>query len=147
VTAGMTVPLLVWSHHLTNYQRNGGEAGYTALFLVWASLVAATLILWTVVAVVVAQGTSFSGAFVAVEAGLAVAVAAAMVVIVIATILWWISIAEGAPSFLSADPSVPLNAQLVTTVVVMLLAAEAAMTGVVRIIQSWPSAPASHLGK
>ncbi len=101
VTAAVTAPLIVWAHHLNDYQRNGGLVAYSLLFLVWAALVVGTLILWTVLAVAAARQVDFSRSLLIGEAGLAVAVAVTMVVILAATTLWWAPIAERAPSFFS----------------------------------------------
>ncbi len=43
----VTLPLLLWAHHLTPHQRNGGLHWYGALFLLWAALIVVTLALWT----------------------------------------------------------------------------------------------------
>jgi hypothetical protein len=138
LTAGISAPLLVWAHHLSAHQRNGGSVGYGILFLVWAALIAATLVLWTVFAVVAARNVTFSRSLLAAVACMAVAVALAVVGIVAATILWWILIAERAPTFLGGDSATPLNARLVATVAVMALAAAAATAGAARIAQSLP---------
>jgi hypothetical protein len=138
LTAGITAPLLVWAHHLTAHQRNGGSAAYTALFLAWAALVVVTLLLWTVLAVVAAGKVTFARSLLAAQAGMAVAVALAIVGIVTATSLWWALIAERAPTFLSGNPALPVNAQLIATVALMALAAAAATAGAVRIARSLP---------
>ncbi len=138
LTAGVTAPLLVWAHHLSSHQRNGGSAGYGILFLTWAALVVVTMVLWTVLAVVAAQNVTFSRSLLAAEAGLATAVALAIVVILAAATLWWILIAQRAPTFFSGDSATPLNARLIATVAVMAIAAVAATAGAVRIAQSLP---------
>ncbi len=138
LAAGVTPPLLVWAQHLNDHQRNGGLSWYGTLFLTWAALVAVTLMLWTVVAVAAARQVTFSRSLLVAEAGLAVAVAVAMVVILTATTLWWATMADHGPSFLSGDPSSPLNARLVSTVALMTLAAATATSGVIRIVRSWP---------
>lgn len=138
LTIGTTAPLLVWAHNLSTQQRNGGSTGYGVLFLVWAALAVGTLLLWTVLAVVVAPKVTFSRSLLAVEAGMAVAVTLAVVGILAATSVWWALIAERAPTFLSGDPASPLNARLVATVFLMALAAAAAITGAVRIAQTLP---------
>ena len=93
LTMALTAPLLVWAHHLSARQRNGGSIGYSLLFLGWAALVVATLVLWTVLAVVAASKVTFSRAVLTIEAGLAVAVALAVVAILVATSVWWILMA------------------------------------------------------
>jgi hypothetical protein len=138
LTAGLSIPLLVWAHHLNDHQRNGGLPGFGALFLAWAAVVVLALTLWTAVAVAAGRRVTLSRPFLVVEAVLAVAVAGAMLVILTATALWWAAIAGHAPSFLSADPSSPLNAQLVATVALMTVAVAAAVAGVISIVRGWP---------
>ena len=139
VTAAVTAPLIVWAHHLNDYQRNGGLVAYSLLFLVWAALVVGTLILWTVLAVAAARQVDFSRSLLIGEAGLAVAVAVTMVVILAATALWWAAMATNAPSFFSSDPSLPLNSRLVATVAFMTVAAAVATAGSIRILRLWPA--------
>jgi hypothetical protein len=139
LTAGTTAPLLVWAHHLTAHQRNGGSAAYTAVFLAWAALVVVTLALWTVLAVVVARKVTFARSLLAAEAGMAVAVALAIVGIIAATGLWWAFMAERAPTFISGNPAFPVSSRLVATVALMALAGTAATLGAVRIGRSLPA--------
>lgn len=139
LTAGISAPLLIWAHHLSAHQRNGGSAGYGILFLVWAALIVGTLVLWTMAAVVAARNVTFSRSLLAAEAGMAIAVALAVVAILAATSLWWALIAERAPTFLSGDPASPINASLAATVAVMALAAVAATAGAARIARSLPA--------
>jgi hypothetical protein len=138
LAAGVTAPLLIWAHHLNHYQRNGGVPVYSLLFLAWAALVAVALILWTVVAVTAAKQVALSRSLILGEAGLAVAVTAAMLVILAATALWLAAMAINAPSFLSGDRSLPLNTRLVATIALMTLAAATATAGSIRIVRLWP---------
>jgi hypothetical protein len=62
-----------------------------------------------------------------------------MVVMLAATAVWWAFMATNAPSFLSSDPSLPLNARLVATVVCMTLAAAIATAESIRIVRLWPA--------
>jgi hypothetical protein len=137
-TAVVTVPLLVWAHHLTSDQRNGGSTAYTTVFLIWAALVAVTLALWTGLAVAAARKVSFSRSVLTAEAGMAVAVAFAIVGILTATTVWWATVAERAPAFLSGSHS-SLDARLVATVTLMALAGAAATAGAIRIVRCLPS--------
>ena len=127
LTAGVTIPLLVWAHHLSDQQRSGGLADYEALFLTWAVLVTATLALRTVVAVAAARRVTFSRLLLVAEATLAVAVAPAMVVSLAATALWWTAVADHAPSFRPAD------LRLIATVGLMALASATAVGGAIRV--------------
>jgi hypothetical protein len=138
LTAGITAQLLVWAHHLSVHQRNGGSTGYGVLFLIWAVLVVATLVSWTLFAVVAAGKITFSRSVLGAEAGMAVAVALAVVGILAATSLWWALIAERAPTVLDGNSATALNARLVATVALMALAAVAATAGALRIVKSLP---------
>jgi hypothetical protein len=139
LTASVTAALMTWAHHLNHYQRNGGLFTYSLLVVAWAALVAVTLILWTVVAVTAAKQVAFSRSLILGEAGLAVAVTVSMVVMLAATALWWAAMATNGPSFLSSDPSVPLNIRLVATVVCMTLATATATAESVRMVRLWPA--------
>jgi hypothetical protein len=131
LAAGVTVPMLLWAHHLSDHQRNGGLGGYGVLFLTWAVLVAVTLALWTVVAVAAARRVIFSRLLLVAEATLAVTVATAMVVILAATAIWWAAVDDQAPSFLPTDP------RLIATVGFMALASATAMGGAIRAFRAW----------
>jgi hypothetical protein len=137
-TAGVTAPLMAWAHHLSIQQRNGGSTVYTVLFLMWAALVVATLVLWTVLAVVAAPRLTLSRSLLAIEARMAEAVALAVVAILAAMSIWWGLIAQRAPTFISGASASPLPARLVATVSLMALAGAVAITGAVRIAHSLP---------
>lgn len=139
LTGAVTAPLLIWAHHLTSHQRNGGSTAYTVLFAGWAALVAVTLALWTVLAVAAARKVTFSRPVLTAEAATAVAVAIAILGILTATTLWWATMAERAPAFLSGDPSSAFDARLLATVTLMALAAAAAIAGANRILQYLPA--------
>ena len=55
IVGGVTLALIVWAHHLTAQQRNGGLHWYGALVLLWATLVVVILTLWTIAAVATAR--------------------------------------------------------------------------------------------
>ncbi len=141
VVGGATVPLLLWAHHLTSQQRNGGLHWYGALFLLWAALIVVTLALWTRAAIASARRVEFSPTVLTVEATLAAALTLAMVVMLGATAVWWAAMAKGAPGFLSASPGgAPRSSWdllLVATVGLMLVAVAAAAFGVVRELRVW----------
>jgi hypothetical protein len=138
VVVATFVPLRAWAHHLSDGQRNGGSVGYGALFLTWAGVAALALILWTAVAVAAGRRVVLPHRLLAAEAGLGFVVAAAMVVILAATALWWAVIAQRAPLFLSSDPSTPINGRLIATAIIMAASAACATSGVVRVGRSWP---------
>ena len=141
LTVAVTVPLLVWAHHLTTHQRNGGLHLYGALFFIWAALLVTTLTLWTVVAVSAGRRVVFSKAILTAEAILAVVISVAMIVMVGATAVWWAAMAKYAPSFLSASPGGGLGSSwdvwLVATVALMVIAMITGAGGVVREARVW----------
>lgn len=145
VVLALFVPLLTWAHHLSNAQRNGGSVGYEALFLTWAGFFALTLILWTATAMACARRVAFSRRLLAAEAGLGALAAAAMIMILAATVLWWAVLAERAPLFLSSHPSAPVNGRLIATGVTMVAGAACATVGVVRMVRTMAAmAPADR---
>lgn len=132
-----TIPLVIWAGHLTSQQRNGGAAGYTALFGVWAALLATSLCLWTAVAIAAARRIVLSRRVLALEALLAVALTLGMFAMLGATALWWASMATDAPHFIATRPGAILSdPQLTITVFVMVIAVGVAATGSVRIARS-----------
>jgi hypothetical protein len=137
IGAGAFVPLVLWSHHLTNHQRNGGLPGYTALFSVCAGLFAVSVVLCTVAVIAAARRIGFSRQLLAAEAALAIVATLAMIVITAATGVWWASIASHAPRFLAPSGAPPVNAQIAGTVALMLLAGAVATAGSARILQGW----------
>ncbi len=141
LTVATTVPLLVWAHHLTPPQRNGGMHWYGALFFVWATLIATTVALWTALAVVIGRRLELSTALLTAEAALAVATTGAMLIMVAATMVWWGAVAEDAPGFLSASPGgapgSPWDVWFVATVALMLASISIAAVGLVREFRVW----------
>lgn len=141
LTVAVTAPLVVWAHHLTPHQRNGGLHLYGTLFLIWAALIVMTLTLWTVFAIVASSRIVFSKAILTAEAILAVVIAVAMVVMVGATAVWWGAMAKDAPAFLNASPGgvpgSPWDVWLVATMALMVVAIGTAAVGVVREARVW----------
>lgn len=141
LTLAVTVPLVVWAHHLTPHQRNGGIHLYGTLFLLGAALIVMTLASWTVVAIVAGSRVALSKTVLIAEGILAVVVAVAMVVMVGATAVWWGVLARSAPAFLSGSPGgvsgSPWDVWLVATVALMVVAMGTGAVGVVREARVW----------
>ena len=137
----VTAPLLVWANHLPSHQPNGGIHWNGILFLVWTALIVITLTLWTVVAIAAGRRIELSRAVLTTEAILAAAVAVAMVIMVVATAVWWGAMATDAPAFLNASPAgLPGSSWdilLVATVALMAVATGTAAVGVVREVRLW----------
>jgi hypothetical protein len=136
-----TVPLLLWAHHLTQHQRNGGIHWYGALFLMWAGLIVITLTLWTVAAIAAGRRLELTTTTLTAEAALAAVIAGAMVVMVGATAVWWGAVAKDAPTYLNASPGGAPGSSwdiwLVATVVLMAAAMGTAAAGAVREVRVW----------
>jgi hypothetical protein len=139
VSALATAGLAELAHHLTDYQRNGGSTAYTVLFFLWALLIVVTLVLWTVLAVSTARQITFSRSLLAAEAGMAVAVAFGVVDVLVSTALWWVAMAERAPSFVSGNPASPMDTRLVASVALLAIAVAVAMAGAVRMLRCLPA--------
>ena len=139
LTAGVTVAAAGWAHHLTQAQRNGGNASYSALFLVWAGMVAVTITLWTVAAVTTARRLTISRNLLLAEGALATVLTTGMLIMLVAAAVWWAAMATSAPSFFGGDTlglGAGWNPQLVGTLTLMLAALASAVIGVARIARS-----------
>ena len=132
-SAVVNVPVLVWAHHLTSHQRNGGPTAYTTIALICVALVVLTLAAWTVLVVAAARKVSFPRSVLTAEADTAIAVAFAIVGILIASTIWWTTVMQRAPAFVSSDP------RLVATATLMALAAVIAAAGAIRIVRCLPA--------
>jgi hypothetical protein len=90
-------------------------------------------VLWTVAAVTVTRRLDLTPPVLAVEARLAVGLAAVMATITAATAVWWAALAADAPWFLhgtvAGRPSSAFDPRLALTMLVMLAAATAALLG------------------
>jgi hypothetical protein len=110
-TAGGGVPVVIWAHHLTSHQRNGGLSTYSAAFLAIGALLTATIAATTASVVSVAAQLKLSNASLRALGLLALAMVATMAVVLAGTITWWAALAHAAPSVLGGR--VPLDLILV----------------------------------
>ena len=138
LAASTTIAVGAWAHQLTSTQRNGGNAGYAALFLVWAGLVAVTVALWTVAAVATARRLTLPRLVLLAEGALATAVTIGMFVMLVASAVWWAAMASSAPSFFGGAPgfAAAWTPQLVATATLMVAALVSGSVGVVRIVRA-----------
>ncbi len=140
-TLGATAGLVAWANSLASTQRNAGSWPYQVAYLTWAAFGAATLILWTVVAVTAAHRLVLTRSVLVLESLLATAVTIAMATMTVATAVWWGATALHAPWFLQGtspgSTGSPFEPFLATTMVLMLVSVIAAGLGVVRIGRSW----------
>jgi len=141
LTAAALVALTPWAHSLTGSQRNGGIATYTAGFMAFVLLCAATLWLWTAVAVAAARRIEVSDRLLRVETTLALMLFALMIVICLMAAAWWGTVASASPWFLNGTapgthPSV-VTANLVVALSLMVLGSAIAWWGAFRIGSNW----------
>lgn len=92
-----TAALAVWAQQLDTAQRNGASSTYSGAFVLCALLLVAALVAWTTVAVSLARGFELSGRVLRIEALLAGAICASMLVMTLATATWWGALARVAP--------------------------------------------------
>jgi hypothetical protein len=131
----------MWAHHLSEFQRNGGDRTYAWAFAALALLVVLALASWTVTAIAFATRLTLSRRVLRIEGSLAILVAVAMAVMTCATAVWWDTLARHASWFLLGSPvgrsSSSLSVSMVAIVSIMAIAALGACGGVVRIVGSW----------
>ena len=96
---GATIGLAHWARHLTFYERNGGDVAYTVAFLAWALLVAVALGLLAAAGVAVGRRITLERSVLRAEGALAIAVSSFGTGLTVATGLWWVAMARGAPWF------------------------------------------------
>jgi len=143
VLLGSFGALVWWASRLTTAQRNGGSAAYSALAVWVAVLFAVTLAAWLVVTVAAVSRLELSPRVLRWEATLALGVAACAVVVLVATVVWWTSMAGTAPRFFGTSS---LATPILVTVALMGSGLALALTGSARVIQGLrPWAPASWI--
>ena len=98
ITAATTLGVVVWAHHLSAHDRNGGSWAYVALGTVWALMICTSIVLCTAAVVAAASRIEVSDRTWRVYRVLAVGLALAMVTIAAGTIAWWASLASRAPT-------------------------------------------------
>jgi hypothetical protein len=149
--AGMaaSVGIVLWAHHLPAVQSNSGPT-YPWALTAFALLAASVLVLWTRVATVAARRIQLSDRILRFEGALAVALAGVMVLIVVATALWWGEVASTASWFLAGpDPTRPGTAvppSLAVSAALMLAGSAVAGIGVRRIAGGWRRLGAPSVG-
>lgn len=121
ITIAATVALIGWAHGLTAADRAGHDGVYVAGFLAWAVLGGATLGAWTSAATRTAACLALGRGILRLEARLATAVAAAMVVMAAATAVWWVSVGTVAPTDLTGSSGPRASALVPGVVVAMVL--------------------------
>ncbi len=135
-----TVALAAAADHLNAVQGNGSSDWYSAVFAWWAALGVTALAGWTVAAVAAVHRMELSGRTLAIEAGLAVTLAVAMLTMTVATAVWWAAMAKDAPGSLQGAGFGPANpafdVRLLMTLGLMAASVVAAGYGVVVIVRA-----------
>lgn len=125
--------VVVWAHRLSPAARNGHDAAYAAVAILWALLLAGCLAAWTVAGIALARRLDLSEGLWRLEALLAAGVALSMGTMTAATALWWAALARSAPWFLAGaptgSPESPFAPALLVAAIVMLIATAAAAAG------------------
>jgi hypothetical protein len=142
---GLSVGGIIWAHHLSDAQRNGGSHAFTNIAYGWGSLTVLTVAAWTALAVRAERQLRADRRLLRVEVTAAMLVTAAITLVTAATVTWWAFMASNAPWFLqgfiappgqapagAADAS-PLNWRLVVTGSAMAAATVLSVSGMLRI--------------
>lgn len=140
LVVALVIPLSLWAHRLSEFQRNGGNTAYSWAIGAWALLVVATLVLATVAAIETVRRLTLPVRILRFEGALAVVVAASMAAITAGTAWWWHELSAHAAWFFSGSPSAttsPVSANMVVVVAIMSLGVLCAGLGVYRIGESW----------
>jgi hypothetical protein len=144
--AGLTVALAVWAHSLTPGARNGHDGLYGAAFLAWVVLGAACLFAWAAAASATARRLTISAPLLRFEVWVGAALSAAMVVMTIASAVWWGSLARAAPWFFEGGPvgsnASALAPNIVIPVALMLIASVVGLGGAIRALRALAQASA-----
>jgi heme-degrading monooxygenase HmoA len=135
------IPLSLWAHRLTEFQRNGGDQAYSWAINAWALLLVLALASWTSTAIALTIRLALSRRVLRIEGFLAIVVAGSMAAITCATVVWWDALAAHASWFLQDTPagtsSTSVSSTMVAIVSLMSIAVFFAIVGVVRITGSW----------
>jgi hypothetical protein len=111
-TLALGAGVVIWAHHLSVGQRNGGSAPYSLVALLGAVMSVATIAICTSAVAAVANRVGISGRALRLEGWLALILTSAMIPIIGGTVLWWASVATRAPQFLSGAPAAMVLAGL-----------------------------------
>ena len=109
LTGVILLAVVVWAHHVTAGQRNGGDLPYSGAFLLLVASGVASLALWTYAAVATARELDLARASLRREMFLAVVTTVMMAVMTVAATIWWTSV-YGAPARMLAMTLVMVSA-------------------------------------
>jgi hypothetical protein len=98
VTLVVLLGLVLWAHRLTGAQRNGGDALYSAAFLLAGACGVSSIALWTRAAVVTAGELALGRASLRWETVLAAVTTVTMLVMTVSAATWWASLYSALPA-------------------------------------------------
>ena len=131
-----TVGLARWAHSLSQVARNGHDALYSGVFIAWVLLLGACLAAWAAAARATARELPWSTSTLRLEVWLGVIVTLTMVVMTIATVVWWATLADAAPWFFAGHPvgsdASPITPNVAVPTALMLCATALGALGAVR---------------
>jgi len=139
-----TVALSRWAHTLSSPNRNGHDGLYSAAFAVVVLVGVACLFAWASAAASIARRLPLTRTIVRLEGVLAAVVALTMVVMALATVIWWAALAGAAPWFFAGRPAGSAGAQalepnmivasalMLAATILALLGAERSLNGSLR---------------
>lgn len=134
-----TVAIVIWSHHLSPHQRNGGFFFHGLLFVLWGLTIVTALFMATAAATTVAHQTSLSRRVLRLFGTMATTLTVLMLGVAVGTIIWWTVLADYAPRFLGSGLLATSNVfplPLVAAVLLMFAGLTVASVGTIRIAQS-----------
>jgi hypothetical protein len=134
-----TVAIVIWSHHLSPHQRNGGFLFHGLVFVLWSLSIVIALVMATSAATAVAHHTSVSRRVLRLLGSMATALTVLMLGVAVGTIIWWAVMADYAPRFLGSGllaTSNVLPPPLIAAVFLMFAGLTFASIGTIRIAQS-----------
>ncbi len=139
VAAAFTFGVALWAHSVPDHQRNSGFFFHGVVFILWGLAVVIALGLATAAAVAVARTIAWSPRALRVLGGVAIVLTILMVGVASGTIVWWVTMANFAPSFLGNGllaTSNVLPPALLLAMALMITGLVVATIGTVRIVQS-----------
>ncbi len=135
------IPIGAWAHHLTQYQRNGGDGLYSLAFVAWALLLALVLAAWSRTVVALARRMELSPLVIRLEGLLAQAVAITMLATTAATGMWWTEMAMYAPQYFNGTrpgtSASPFDFNLILIMTLMIIAIIVSGYGAFRVRHFW----------
>jgi hypothetical protein len=104
IATGAMAALVIWAGGLSVPQRNGADSAYGLAFVLCAVAAVSSLAAWTSVAVALARGIRLPDRLLRIFAVLAGAIGVSMLVMTVATAIWWAALARWAPWVLHGQP-------------------------------------------